>query len=126
MSLPLPVRFLAYAFAGWAIENAYASAWGLARYSQWWGGRRIPLLPIYGAGGLLAERLAPYVRGYSLPVRGVAYGAGLSAFEWVACHLDRAFFARPSWDYDGCIDLRHALAWSALGLLTEWLHASRA
>ena len=102
-------------FLGWAIENSYAAP----RYSWVMGGqeKRIPWLPIYALGGVLLFATAPELRGYPMPLRFIIYAIGFSALEYGACKSERAMGCE-SWDYEGsCVDLPHAIAWGAIGVV---------
>jgi len=111
-------RFLLFGFAGWAIEAVHA---GAPRYSAVLGGTRtkIPLLPVYGVGGLLVTTMAPALVA-AMPVgRALVYGGVLSGLEWGACRADRAT-GHESWDYDGeCVDAAHFVEWGVLGRIVE-------
>lgn len=102
--------------AGWALENALFGP----RYSQIFGQDvRVPFLPVYAAGGVALALAAPHLQTLAWPVRGAAYGAMLTGIEGLSGLAERAQ-GRMSWDYGGgVIDLPHAVAWAALGLLAE-------
>jgi uncharacterized membrane protein len=119
-------RGAAYGFGGWMLEN---SAIG-PRYSSLFGGLAVPFLPVYAAGGLAVHAAAPVLKNWQMPWwgRALAYAAGLSAIELVGCRFDRDVLHGCAWDYSGnrciapergCIDLKHALLWGALGLAVE-------
>lgn len=112
---------------GWALENALCDE---PRYSAAFKGAKVPFLPVYALGGASVLALAPTLKAQGLPwpVRGAAYAGILSGVEWAACQVDRKTLGARSWDYgddsidgEGCVDLKHAIAWGALGLLAESL-----
>jgi uncharacterized membrane protein len=112
-----------FGVAGWALENSLSDT---PRYSQLFGGVKAPFLPVYAAGGAGVMMLAPTLKAQNLPwaVRGAIYAGAMTGVELAACYLDRGTFGAKSWDYKdggfgGCVDLKHALAWGALGLLAE-------
>jgi len=108
---------------GFAMENVIFGA----RYSKALGGATagVPLLPVYAAGGAVLAVLVPVVRPLMWPLRAAIYAGSLSGVEYGACRLDIAAGGKRSWRYSdgldaqGCVDLPHALAWGALGLLVE-------
>jgi hypothetical protein len=97
---------------GWLVENLL-----IKRYDAVDG---IPLLPVYAAGGAVIALASPHLRGRTMVERFVFYAILLSALEAVAGELDSAM-GRQSWDYGGGarIDVPHALAWGACGLLID-------
>lgn len=111
--------------AGWGIENMLFGP----RYSALFKGAHVPFLPIYAAGGATVLAIAPTLKAQGLPwiARGAAYAGILTALEWTGCQLDRKSLGAHSWDYgdgddapaEGCIDVKHAIAWGVLGLLVE-------
>lgn len=107
-------RALAYGTAGWAYERV---ARGRPHYSLAWKGRKVPILPIYAVGGLVAEQLAPRLRGKPLLERAVVYGVVLTGLELFGCKLSEVLYGKVQWSYRGkCVDLKHAALWAALGL----------
>jgi hypothetical protein len=119
-ALQLGLRFLAYGVAGWVLENVVSGP----RYSAVFGGAKVPLLPVYGIGGLVIGAARPALSDMTPAARAISYGGVLSAVEVATCKLDRAM-GWQSWSYDGdaCVDLPHALAWGALGLAAETVEA---
>lgn len=114
---PLLVGF-ASGIAGWIGENVICSK---PRYSQVFGGARIPFLPVYAIGGAIVTAVAPEITDMPLLARGVVYAGLLSGVEMVAGYADRVTGHR-SWDYDGkTSDLGHAALWGAIGLGLEEL-----
>jgi len=120
-----------YGVGGWMLENTFFGP----HYSAIFGGVAVPLLPVYAAGGLAVGAAAPKLKEANVPWwgRALAYAAGLSAIEYAGCRIDRDFLGDCAWDYAGnrclepargCVDMKHALAWGALGLLVEKLEAS--
>lgn len=117
--------FTLSAAAGWVIENALAP--GEQRFSSAFG-LHLPLLPVYGAGGVAMALAAPRVRGLPLIARAALYGAALTAVEFAACRLDGATlwnYARDDGAASPCVDLPHSLAWTAAALVVEPLFAGR-
>jgi|HubBroStandDraft_1064217.scaffolds.fasta_scaffold522281_2 hypothetical protein len=112
-----------FGLVGWGIENVLFGP----RYSAVFGDRKIPFLPIYAAGGATVLAVAPTLKAQGLPwpVRAAAYAGILTGIEWTGCQLDRKTLGARSWDYgdeapaEGCIDVKHAVAWGALGLIAE-------
>jgi hypothetical protein len=124
----LAKKAAAYGVGGWMLENTF---WG-PHYSAIFAGVAVPILPVYAAGGLAVGAAAPRLKAAGLPWwgRALAYAAGLSALEYVGCRIDRDVLGSCAWDYAGnrclapargCVDLKHAIAWGALGLAVEKL-----
>ena len=111
-----------FGIAGFALEAAYDGP----KYSPVFSGAKIPILPVYAAGGALILLAAPHLAMIPLLARGLVYAGLLTGLELVGCKLNRAA-GHCSWDYaemdcatdGGCIDAPHALAWGVLGLLVE-------
>jgi len=111
--------------AGWAGENLLYGP----RYSPVFQGHKVPLLPVYAAGGLAVIAAAPHLAARSVLLRAVVYAAIGTGIEYAACQLDRRVFDARSWDYgdvddlaektDGCVSWRHTALWGGLGLLAE-------
>jgi len=100
---------------GWMIENIVSKR---PRYSALLPAG-VAFLPIYAVGGLLVAVMAPRIKDVPLPLRALVYAGSLTFLESAACKLERKE-GRVSWDYHGdCIDLPHAAAWGALGLVAE-------
>jgi uncharacterized membrane protein len=116
-----------FGVAGWAGENILYGP----RYSPVFQGHKVPLLPVYVAGGLAVIAVAPRIAGQNVLVRAIVYAAIGTAIEYAGCQLDRKVFDGRSWDYgkidglaqqtDGCISWRHSALWGGLGLLAEKL-----
>ena len=116
-----------FGVAGWAGENILYGP----RFSPVFQGHKIPLLPVYAAGGLAVIALAPRLAGKPLIFRALVYAAVGTAIEYAGCQLDRKIFDGRSWDYgkidglaettDGCISWRHTALWGSLGLVAEKL-----
>ena len=114
-----------FGVAGWAGENILHGP----RYSPVFQGHKVPLLPVYAAGGLAVIATAPRLAGKPLLFRALVYAAIGTAIEYVGCQLDRKVFDGRSWDYgkidglsestDGCINWRHTALWGGLGLIAE-------
>jgi hypothetical protein len=96
---------------------------GKIHFSPAWGGAPIPFVPTYAVGGAALAYSLPRTKNVSWPVRAAAYGAGFTALEYTAGTIDRSLGGK-TWSYgaDGSlIDVKHAVAWAALGLLGEQL-----
>ena len=116
-----------FGVAGWAGENILYGP----RYSPVFQGHKVPLLPVYAAGGLAVIATAPRLVGKPVLFRALVYAAIGTAIEYAGCQLDRKVFDGRSWDYgkidglaestDGCISWRHSALWGGLGLLAEKL-----
>ena len=116
-----------FGVVGWAGENLLYGP----RYSPVFQGHKVPLLPVYAAGGLAVIATAPRIAGAPLLLRALVYAAIGTAIEYAGCQLDRKVFDGRSWDYgkidglaestDGCISWRHSALWGGLGLLAEKL-----
>jgi len=116
-----------FGVVGWAGENFLYGP----RYSPVFQGHKVPLLPVYAAGGLAVIATAPRIAGAPLLLRALVYAAIGTAIEYAGCQLDRKVFDGRSWDYgkidglaestDGCISWRHSALWGGLGLLAEKL-----
>lgn len=114
--------FLVASFAGWGLENLLYRP----RYSRVFQGLKVPLLPVYGFGGVGLALVAPELVGVGILGRALVYGSGLTGLEYVACKLDRSL-GGCSWDYagreckskSGCVDWKHSLAWTGLALVAE-------
>ena len=114
-----------FGVAGWAGENILFGP----RYSPVFQGHKVPLLPVYVAGGLAVIATAPRLAGKPVLFRALVYAAIGTAIEYAGCQLDRKVFDGRSWDYgkidglakstDGCISWRHSALWGGLGLLAE-------
>ncbi len=124
-------RFLAYGFAGWAVEMTFTSLGDSKRlrdlrlrgHSYLW------MLPIYGAGGLLLERLHARLasRGVRRWARSLAYMGGIYGVEYgSAALLNRAIGDVP-WRYvdginvRGYVRLDYAPFWYLCGWMFETL-----
>ena len=124
-------RFLAYGFLGWALEVGFT---GLTD-SFWLRDRRLRghsylwMLPIYGAGGLLLERLhdrlaARDVRRWA---RSLAYMAGIYGAEFGSASLLNRVIGDVPWRYRkginvrGYVRLDYAPFWYGCGWLFEAL-----
>ena len=116
-----------FGVAGWAGENILYGP----RYSPVFQGHKVPLLPVYVAGGLAVIAAAPRIAGKPVLFRALVYAAIGTAIEYAGCQLDRKVFDGRSWDYgeidglaestDGCVSWRHSALWGGLGLVAELL-----
>jgi hypothetical protein len=86
--------------------------------------------PIWGAGGVLCERLGHRMRarGWGVGRRALAYAATCLAVEYVTGALVRRLTGRVPWDYRGArfgvhdlIRLDYAPFWALAGLAGEHL-----
>lgn len=112
-------RFLLFGVAGWALENWLwpRDNGGQGRYSKLFGGYKVPLLPVYGLGGVLLGPAAAKREGGV--AKFVTYAAAFTGVELIAGAFDRRD-GKPSWDYDGSpVDWKHTVAWGALGMTAE-------
>jgi uncharacterized membrane protein len=124
-------RFLAYGFVGWAVEVGFTAL----SDSSWLRDRRLRghtylwMLPIYGGGGLLLERLHDRLSSRGVPrwARALAYMGGIYGVEFgSAALLNRAIGDVP-WRYLNGINLRgyvrldYAPFWYGCGWLFESL-----
>lgn len=116
-------RFILFGAAGWALENWLwpEDNGGQGRYSKLFKGWKVPFLPVYGLGGLLLGPAA--ARRKTMGGQFLTYAAAFTGAELIAGALDRMpGNGKPSWDYAGSeIDLKHTLAWGAVGLAAEAL-----
>jgi uncharacterized membrane protein len=118
-------RFLAYGFVGWAVEVAFTGLSG----SRWFRDRRLRghsylwMLPIYGAGGLLLERLHDGLasRGTARWARALAYTAGIYGVEFGSASMLNRLIGDVPWRYLSGLNLRgyvrldYAPFWYACG-----------
>ncbi|HET9752583.1 MAG TPA: hypothetical protein VFP52_06465 [Myxococcales bacterium] len=122
-------RFLAYGFVGWAVEVAFT---GLSdsvclRDRRLRGHSYLWMLPIYGAGGLLLERLHDGLasRGAGRWGRALVYTAGIYGVEFGSASLLNRLIGDVPWRYVSGINLRgyvrldYAPFWYACGWLFE-------
>ena len=124
-------RFLAYGFVGWALEVAFTGVTGslpvrdrhLRGHSYLW------MLPIYGAGGLLLERLHDRLASLGVPrwARSLAYTGGIYGVEFGSAALLHRTVGVVPWRYlsglhiRGYVRLDYAPFWYACGWLFESL-----
>lgn len=101
--------------AGWVLENTLFGQ----RYSAL--APNFPFLPVYAAGGAAISLLQPRIANMHPLARFLIYAGALTAIEGTAGIIER-HQGRMSWDYHGSpIDLPHAAAWGALGLLADYV-----
>jgi uncharacterized membrane protein len=122
-------RFLAYGFVGWAVEVGFTAVGD----SVWLRDRRLRghsylwMLPIYGAGGLLLERLHERLatRGTARWARALSYMACIYAVEFGGASLLNRLIGDVPWRYVNGINLRgyvrldYAPFWYGCGWLFE-------
>jgi hypothetical protein len=141
------MRFWLYGLFGWCAEIVWSAAYDastgtarapgdparrrpLGRAERWRlaGTTYLWMLPIYGAGGLLFERVHGALTGWgwAWPLRGGAYMLGAFSVEAAAGLGLRALTGGCPWDYSyarasvgGVIRLDYAPLWFAFGLLLE-------
>ena len=124
-------RFLAYGVLGLGVEVVFTSMARALRVRD----RRLVgqtylwMLPIYGAGGLLLERLHARLvrRGVSPPLRALAATFAILAWEYGTGSLLRRALGECPWRYRrgvtlrGYVRLDYAPYWYAAALLFELL-----
>jgi len=124
-------RFLAYGFVGWAVEVTFTGLSG----SFWLRDRRLQghsylwMLPIYGSGGLLLERLHERLARSGVPrwARSLGYMAGIYAVEFGSASLLNRVIGEVPWRYlkglnvRGYVRLDYAPFWYGCGWLFEAL-----
>lgn len=122
----IAVAALGTGFAGWVVENTLfprrtgQEPPGTYRWSHTLG--KVPILPIYAAGGGLVAALSPHLQHLHPAARALTYAGALGLLEATVGWVERSDKpdATPSWDYEGnAVDLPHALAWGALALGVE-------
>ena len=128
------IRFVLYGLLGWAIEIVWTAlsstaggaqrGWRLAGTTYLW------MFPIYGLLAPLYEPLHDAIRPWPWPLRGLLYGLGFLAVEYVAGWLLRRLTGACPWDYTGrcrrhlhgLIRLDYGPLWALLGLALEPVH----
>ena len=128
------IRFVLYGLLGWAIEIVWTAlsstvggaqrSWRLAGTTYLW------MFPIYGLLAPLYEPLHDAIRAWPWPLRGLLYGLGFLAVEYVAGWLLRRLTGACPWDYTGrcrrhlhgLIRLDYGPLWALLGLALEPVH----
>jgi Putative ABC-transporter type IV len=124
-------RFLAYGVLGLGTEVVFTSI-GRAlntRDPRLVGRTYLWMLPIYGAGGLLLERLHARLLGRRVPppVRALAVTGAIYTMEYGAGSLLRALLGECPWRYErgvtlgGYVRLDYAPFWYGAALLFEML-----
>jgi uncharacterized membrane protein len=124
-------RFLAYGFVGWALEVAFTGLTDAFRlrdrrlrgHSYLW------MLPIYGSGGLILERMHERLVALGLPrwARSVGYMTGIYALELGSASLLNRIIGDVPWRYlnginvRGYIRLDYAPFWYGCGWAFESL-----
>lgn len=122
-------RFLGYGFTGWALEVVFTAATdGLrSRDRRLRGHSYLWMLPVYGAGGMLLERLHGHLASRGVPrwARSLVYMLGIYGVEFgSAALLDRTLGEVP-WRYlrgmhvRGYVRLDYAPFWYLCGWLFE-------
>jgi uncharacterized membrane protein len=124
-------RFLAYGFLGWALEVAFTGvtdSFGL-RDRRLRGHSYLWMLPVYGAGGLLLERLHDRLAARRVPrwARSLVYTAGIYGLEFGSASLLERTTGHVPWRYltgmhlRGYVRLDYAPLWYGCGWLFEAL-----
>jgi uncharacterized membrane protein len=122
-------RFLGYGFVGWALEMTFTGVTG----SNWLRDRRLRghsylwMLPIYGAGGMVLERLHGRLATRGVPrwARSLAYTAGIYGVEFGSAALLNRLIGEVPWRYvkglnvRGYVRLDYAPFWYLCGWLFE-------
>ena len=117
-------RYLAYGFAGWAVDSAFVAAHT---------GRRRTSSPVnvavYGLAQPLFEPVHERLRGRRLALRAAVYGVGVLGVEYGSGWMLRRLFGAAPWDYgrarfavDGLVRLDYLPLWAVFGLGLERLH----
>jgi uncharacterized membrane protein len=119
-------RFLAYGFAGWAVDSLFVAART---------GRRRPSsllnVPVYGLAQPLFEPVHDRLGQRRLAVRGSLYGVGILAVEYGSGRLLRRLVGSAPWNYgqarfavDGLVRLDYLPLWALFGLGLERFHSA--
>lgn len=119
--------FIAYSFAGFLLETAFA--WLTGGTAGRKGLLVLPLCPVYGAGACLVLALTAPVRGEP-PAVFLVGGLAATAAEYLAALYHEKTLGVSFWDYSdlpgslrGRVCLPFSLAWGTLSLgLVYWLH----
>ena len=124
-------RFLAYGVLGLGVEVVFTSVARVlnTRNPRLEGRTYLWMLPIYGAGGLLLERLHARLLGRRVPppVRALAATGAIYSIEYGAGSLLRALLGECPWKYErgltlgGYVRLDYAPFWFGTALLFELL-----
>ena len=132
------IRFVAYGVFGWSAEIVWSAlyvvvaAWraGEAIDRRLMGKTYLWMFPIYGAGGLLFERVHAEIAFLPMLVRGVVYMLGCFVIEYATGMLLKKTTGRIPWDYSyarfhihGAIRLDYIPVWFVFGLLLEKVEA---
>lgn len=113
-------RFLFFGVLGWAVENIVEPPSEGGLHWSPWVPRYTPWIPAYALAGVMLGELAPVLRALPLPARAGVYAVGSTAFELLACHVDRALGGH-TWDYGKGlgVDAKHTAMWTAAALVVE-------
>jgi hypothetical protein len=123
-------RALVYGLTGCAGELLFTACTSLLRTQRVRPHSSPQMLPIYALIQPLFEPVHEAIRGRVPPFgRGVIYGTGFHAVEYVSGRLLRRALGRAPWDYsgarwqlDGLIRFDYFPLWAAAGLVIEQLH----
>jgi hypothetical protein len=130
-------RFATYGVGGWVFEVVFTGVkgpvrdrdWRLASHTYLW------MFPVYGAAGLLFERVHDALAERPMWQRGLAYTAGSYAVEAASGEAIRRAVGEVPWDYArprradgkvprhvaGLVRPAYAPVWFAAGLAFEQL-----
>ncbi len=117
--------FLVFSVTGWIIETVYRSCY--ARKLTNPGFLLGPMVPLYGAGGLILLYTGFLAEDFSLPVRFIFYFTSLTLLEYITGEFLLLVFKRRYWDYRqnrfnirGIICLKFSVYWAIMGLVFEY------
>jgi uncharacterized membrane protein len=124
-------RFVGYGIVGWGLEVAFTGVTGAswARDRRLRGHSYLWMLPIYGLGGLMLERVHDALerRGFRRWARSLGYTAGIYGVEFGTAALLNRLTGDVPWRYlhglhvRGYVRLDYAPFWYACGWLFEAL-----
>lgn len=122
-------RFVGYGIAGWGLEVAFTSVSDTFRRMR--GHTYAWMLPIYGAGGLLLERMHDRLESRGTPrwLRALAYTGSIYAIELGSGASLAKLLGEVPWKYKrglrigGYVRLDYAPFWYACGWLFESLES---
>jgi uncharacterized membrane protein len=123
-------RFFKYGVVGWLLEVVMTGASSvLARDTAATARTFLWMLPIYGTGGLLLERVRARVRDWPRGARAGAYLPVIYGVEFVSGLILREVLGHCPWDYrrhvrdpSRLVQPSYAPLWYAVALLFEPVH----
>ena len=125
-------RFVMYGLLGWCAEVVFTAVVGFVRRRdrRLTGQTSLWMFPIYGLIQPLYEPLHDALRERVPPAgRGLSYGLGFLAVEYVSGRVLRAVVGEAPWDYSharhhlhGLIRLDYLPLWTGAGLALERVH----